>query len=106
MSYEHPPQRDPGVSGTHEGLSDEECLNTRASQSRDLSGDENPAFGHDDPRRGDMGQQAECRVERRLEAAQIAIVDPDERRRELEGEVELAAIMRSEERRVGKECRL
>src|SRR6266705_4835504 len=93
IGYKHSPELGARVFGSHERFSDQECLNSRVPQLRDLSRAENPAFGHRDSRRRDMRQEIERGFEPRLESAQVAVVDADQRGGELEGEVELDSIV-------------
>src|SRR6266705_6525976 len=98
-SYEQPLHLHSRVCCAQKSLPDQENMNSGASQSRDLFGNENPAFGDHDPRRGNMRQQAKRCVERSLETSQVAVVDADERSGELEGEVELGAVVHFGEHR-------
>src|SRR5437899_10879180 len=86
-SYEQPLQLYSRVRSAQKGLPHQENMDSGASQSRDLLGDENPAFGDHDPRRRDMRQQPKGRIERGVEAAQVAVVNADGRSGELEGAV-------------------
>src|SRR5256885_9147809 len=79
------------VVGPHEGLPNQECLNSPLAQPRYMLGGKNPAFAHRDSRRGNPRRQSEGRFESGLEAAQVAIVDADQWGPELESEVELGA---------------
>src|SRR5712692_849895 len=93
-SYEQPLQLYSRVRCAQKGLPHQESMDSGASQSCDLVGDENPAFGDHDPRRRNIGQQPERGIERGLEAAQVTVVDADERSGELEGEVQLSVVVR------------
>src|SRR5256885_16408154 len=85
--YEKTLEFHPRIFGPHECLAYEEGVDLGSTQPRNILGRKNAALRDYDARFGNEGAQTEGRIQARLEAAQVATVDADQRRSELECEV-------------------
>jgi hypothetical protein len=88
-----------GVNGAHAGLADEKGVDAVVAQQLHVAAAENAALGDDDAVGGEGRQEFEGGLQADLEAAQVAVVDADQRGSQLQREVEFAAIMDFDEYR-------
>ena len=85
------------VGRSHERLADEKRLDAFRTQPRDVVRRANPAFGHEQPVVRNLRREPQRRFDRRLERAQVAIVDANQRCRNRERALELFLVVHFDE---------
>src|SRR4051812_6940924 len=85
------------VALAHQALADEVCLYPDPAEPAEIGRGEDAALADEDTLTRNEGRQAFADGKARLEAAQVAIVDADEARFELQGAPELGLIVHLEE---------
>ena len=95
-------QRLPGDFCAHEGFADEEGINPVVTHQLDIAGRQDSAFGnHDAPLRYTT-KKIKRDLQTHFKAAQITVIDADERRFELHGTLKLFGVVHFDQHRHAK----
>src|SRR6476646_10344508 len=81
------------IGGTHERLADEKRVHAVPTHLRYVALRDDATFGDDDAIGWNARQEPDRRVQRHVERTQVAVVDADQWRRELERAVELGGVV-------------
>src|SRR5688572_31514493 len=86
-------ERGAGVRGAHESFSDEKGVNAACAHARNVGRRQDATLRDDDAFRRNAREQRERCVEARLERTQVAVVDAEERRLQLQRALELLGVV-------------